>query len=69
MIYGCFLCVQTCVVRAWNPTKPLLFCPAMNTAMWSHQLTSCHRDKLLGLGYVEIPPVTKMLACGDEGWF
>jgi hypothetical protein len=64
-----FLCVQTCVVRAWDPIKPLLFCPAMNTAMWSHQLTSRHRDQLLGLGYVEVPPVTKMLACGDEGWF
>ena len=60
-------CVQTCVVRAWDPAKPLLFCPAMNTAMWTHQLTGRHRQQLLELGYAEVPPVAKMLACGDEG--
>ncbi|XP_035299623.1 phosphopantothenoylcysteine decarboxylase isoform X5 [Cricetulus griseus] len=30
----------TCVIRAWDLSKPLLFCPAMNTAMWEHPLTA-----------------------------
>ncbi|XP_041650553.1 phosphopantothenoylcysteine decarboxylase isoform X2 [Cheilinus undulatus] len=30
----------TCVVRAWDTSRPLLFCPAMNTAMWQHPVTA-----------------------------
>ncbi|XP_014696871.1 phosphopantothenoylcysteine decarboxylase isoform X4 [Equus asinus] len=30
----------TCVIRAWDRSKPLLFCPAMNTAMWEHPITA-----------------------------
>ncbi|XP_024859501.1 phosphopantothenoylcysteine decarboxylase isoform X2 [Kryptolebias marmoratus] len=30
----------TCVVRAWDVSRPLLFCPAMNTAMWQHPITA-----------------------------
>ncbi|XP_068459484.1 phosphopantothenoylcysteine decarboxylase isoform X2 [Clinocottus analis] len=30
----------TCVVRAWDTSRPLLFCPAMNTAMWKHPITA-----------------------------
>ncbi|XP_060931891.1 phosphopantothenoylcysteine decarboxylase isoform X3 [Limanda limanda] len=30
----------TCVVRAWDTTRPLLFCTAMNTAMWQHPITA-----------------------------
>lgn len=31
----------TCVMRAWDmqDKKPLLICPAMNTAMWNHPIT------------------------------
>lgn len=32
--------ILTCVARAWDPTKPLLFCPAMNTMMWKHPVTA-----------------------------
>lgn len=32
--------ILTCVARAWDPTKPLLFCPAMNTKMWEHPVTA-----------------------------
>ncbi|XP_072291930.1 phosphopantothenoylcysteine decarboxylase isoform X2 [Eucyclogobius newberryi] len=32
----------TCVVRAWDMSRPLLFCPAMNTAMWNHPITAEH---------------------------
>ncbi|KAM9061026.1 phosphopantothenoylcysteine decarboxylase isoform X3 [Sarcophilus harrisii] len=57
----------TSVIRAWDRTKPLLFCPAMNTAMWEHPVTAQHMEQLKGFGYIEIPCVAKKLACGDEG--
>ncbi|XP_074153069.1 phosphopantothenoylcysteine decarboxylase isoform X2 [Sminthopsis crassicaudata] len=57
----------TSVIRAWDRTKPLLFCPAMNTAMWEHPVTAQHVEQLKGFGYIEIPCVAKKLACGDEG--
>ncbi|XP_033922231.1 phosphopantothenoylcysteine decarboxylase isoform X2 [Melopsittacus undulatus] len=57
----------TCVIRAWDLSKPLLFCPAMNTAMWEHPITAQHVEQLKGFGYTEIPCVVKKLVCGDEG--
>ncbi|XP_072868425.1 phosphopantothenoylcysteine decarboxylase isoform X3 [Chlorocebus sabaeus] len=56
----------TCVIRAWDRSKPLLFCPAMNTAMWEHPITAQQVDQLKAFGYVEIPCVAKKLVCGDE---
>lgn len=57
----------TCVVRAWDTGRPLLFCPAMNTAMWQHPITAQQVSRLVGFGYVEIPCIAKKLVCGDEG--
>ncbi|XP_041574423.2 phosphopantothenoylcysteine decarboxylase isoform X2 [Taeniopygia guttata] len=57
----------TCVIRAWDLSKPLLFCPAMNTAMWEHPITAHQVEQLKGFGYTEIPCVVKKLVCGDEG--
>ncbi|KAK2842319.1 hypothetical protein Q5P01_012519 [Channa striata] len=57
----------TCVVRAWDTARPLLFCPAMNTAMWQHPITAQQVSRLKEFGYVEIPCITKKLVCGDEG--
>ncbi|KAK1157912.1 phosphopantothenoylcysteine decarboxylase-like isoform X1 [Acipenser oxyrinchus oxyrinchus] len=57
----------TCVVRAWDLKRPLLFCPAMNTAMWKHPLTGMQIDILKGFGYREVPCIAKKLVCGDEG--
>lgn len=62
-----WLLPQTCVIRAWDLSKPLLFCPAMNTAMWEHPITARHVEQLKGFGYTEIPCVVKKLVCGDEG--
>lgn len=59
--------LQTCVIRAWDRRKPLLFCPAMNTAMWEHPITSQQVDQLKAFGYTEIPCVVKKLVCGDQG--
>ncbi|XP_042079505.1 phosphopantothenoylcysteine decarboxylase isoform X2 [Haplochromis burtoni] len=58
---------ETCVVRAWDISRPLLFCPAMNTAMWLHPITAQQVSRLKEFGYVEIPCVAKKLVCGDEG--
>ncbi|XP_056272643.1 phosphopantothenoylcysteine decarboxylase [Pseudoliparis swirei] len=57
----------TCVVRAWDTSRPLLFCPAMNTAMWKHPITAQQVSRLTEFGYVEIPCISKKLVCGDEG--
>ncbi|KAG7522303.1 phosphopantothenoylcysteine decarboxylase [Solea senegalensis] len=57
----------TCVVRAWDISRPLLFCPAMNTAMWQHPITAQQVSRLKEYGYVEIPCISKKLVCGDEG--
>ncbi|KAM4554176.1 phosphopantothenoylcysteine decarboxylase [Fundulus diaphanus] len=57
----------TCVVRAWDTSRPLLFSPAMNTAMWLHPITALQISRLKEFGYVEIPCIAKKLVCGDEG--
>jgi len=57
----------TCTIRAWDVKKPLLFCPAMNTFMWEHPITSEHISRLVSMGYTQVPPIRKTLACGDTG--
>ena len=57
----------TCVVRAWDVKRPLLFAPAMNTLMWDHPLTDRHVEQLTSFGYTYIPVVEKTLMCGDKG--
>ncbi|KAJ0176424.1 hypothetical protein K1T71_007603 [Dendrolimus kikuchii] len=57
----------TCVTRAWDFSKPLLFCPAMNTKMWHHPVTARHIATLKEWGHTEIPPIKKLLICGDTG--
>jgi phosphopantothenoylcysteine decarboxylase len=32
----------TCVWRAWEPARPVVLAPAMNTLMWEHRLTGRH---------------------------
>uniref|UniRef100_A0A803XTY2 Phosphopantothenoylcysteine decarboxylase n=1 Tax=Meleagris gallopavo TaxID=9103 RepID=A0A803XTY2_MELGA len=67
LISGLLEIPGTCVIRAWDLHKPLLFCPAMNTAMWEHPITAQQVEQLKGFGYIEIPCVVKKLVCGDEG--
>jgi len=57
----------TCVARAWDFSKPLILCPAMNTMMWDHPLTSPQLQTLATMGCHIIEPVSKTLACGDTG--
>jgi len=37
----------TCVVRAWEASRPILLAPAMNTLMWEHPLTRRHLQSLM----------------------
>ncbi|XP_025026223.1 phosphopantothenoylcysteine decarboxylase isoform X3 [Python bivittatus] len=57
----------TCVIRAWDLSKPLFFCPAMNTFMWEHPITARQVEQLKEFGYIEVPCTVKKLVCGDEG--
>lgn len=59
--------ILTCVARAWYPTKPKIYAPAMNTYMWNNPQTQKHIESLQELGYIKIDPITKLLACGDYG--
>jgi phosphopantothenoylcysteine decarboxylase len=36
----------TCVYRAWDPARPVVLAPAMNTFMWEHPLTARHLRQL-----------------------
>src|SRR5437870_2369654 len=36
----------TCVYRAWDPARPVILAPAMNTLMWEHRLTGRHLRQL-----------------------
>jgi phosphopantothenoylcysteine decarboxylase len=40
----------TCVWRAWDPERPAVLAPAMNTLMWQHPLTARHFRLLASLG-------------------
>eukprot|EP00887_Chlorella_sp_A99_P004817 scaffold4.g4817.t1 len=55
----------TCVVRAWDFSKPLLVAPAMNTYMWESPFTAEHLAACARLGVRVVPPIAKRLACGD----
>lgn len=58
----------TSVARAWPlHERPMLLAPAMNTKMWDHPVTKGQLAVLEGMGARVIPPVSKLLACGDVG--
>lgn len=57
----------TSVIRAWDWTKPMLLCPAMNTLMWGNPPTLDQIKKLKEWGAIIIEPVEKKLACQDVG--
>lgn len=57
----------TCLVRAWDWSKPMILCPAMNTAMWENDPTAKQLLEMSHRGAVIVYPVSKKLACGDIG--
>eukprot|EP00930_Biecheleria_cincta_P099659 TRINITY_DN91270_c0_g1_i1.p1 TRINITY_DN91270_c0_g1~~TRINITY_DN91270_c0_g1_i1.p1 ORF type:complete len:315 (+),score=48.84 TRINITY_DN91270_c0_g1_i1:50-946(+) len=59
--------LATCLLRAWDPEKPLIIAPSMNTVMWEHPTTAEHLCMLESRGCQILPPASKRLACGDVG--
>jgi len=59
----------TSVLRAWERRKPIFLAPAMNTEMWCHPITKEHLSKLKEWypHLTVFEPVSKILACRDEG--
>ncbi|KAL6997048.1 Phosphopantothenoylcysteine decarboxylase [Sarracenia purpurea var. burkii] len=49
----------TCIVRAWDYTKPLFIAPAMNTFMWNNPFTERHLMSVDELGMSFIPPASR----------
>jgi phosphopantothenoylcysteine decarboxylase/phosphopantothenoylcysteine decarboxylase/phosphopantothenate--cysteine ligase len=50
-----------------RPPKPVIVCPAMNTAMWENSVVQGNIEKLKTLGYIFVEPAEAELACGDTG--
>jgi len=46
----------TCVWRAWDPARPVVLAPAMNTLMWQHPLTAQHLGALASQAGIAAPP-------------
>jgi phosphopantothenoylcysteine decarboxylase/phosphopantothenoylcysteine decarboxylase/phosphopantothenate--cysteine ligase len=57
--------LTTVVMAAQN--KPVVICPAMNTAMYENPITQSNIEKLTRLGYRFVEPKKSRLACGDLG--
>jgi phosphopantothenoylcysteine decarboxylase len=67
--YGLCDNLLTSVMRAFDQSKPVLLCPAMNKHMWCHPTTKRSLDLILSSSpRVEVmEPVEKTLICGDTG--
>jgi len=46
----------TCVWRAWDPARPVILAPAMNTLMWEHPITVRHLSQLAADAGAGSPP-------------
>ena len=60
----------SCVFYAWPSQKPLVIAPAMNTRMWMNFSTQRHLTHLRDNRHLLriVPPISKRLACGTEGY-
>jgi phosphopantothenoylcysteine decarboxylase/phosphopantothenoylcysteine decarboxylase/phosphopantothenate--cysteine ligase len=47
--------------------KPVLICPAMNTAMWKNPILRGNVEKLKASGFFFAGPAEGNLACGERG--
>jgi phosphopantothenoylcysteine decarboxylase len=45
----------TCVWRAWEPSRPVVLAPAMNTLMWQHPATARHLRQIAA-DFAAAPP-------------
>ncbi|MDV5975970.1 UNVERIFIED_CONTAM: phosphopantothenoylcysteine decarboxylase [Streptococcus canis] len=65
--YGFADNIVTSVALALPLTTPKLIAPAMNTKMYQNPITKKNIKHLSTAGFIEIPPKTSLLACGDTG--
>lgn len=65
--YGVCDNLLTSVALAWEPYKPMLIAPAMNTVMWENPKTEANVKALCRGKRILIKPQVKMLACGHMG--
>lgn len=65
--YGIADDMLSTVVMAVNKDKPIIICPAMNTAMYENIIVQNNIKKLQEYGYMFIEPKSSLLACGDLG--
>lgn len=47
--------------------KPIILCPAMNSAMYNNPIVQANISKLKTYGYLIVEPKESLLACGDIG--
>jgi phosphopantothenoylcysteine decarboxylase/phosphopantothenoylcysteine decarboxylase/phosphopantothenate--cysteine ligase len=59
--------LTTVTMAAAGGGKPVLICPAMNTAMYENPIVRANIEKLASLGYRFAEPRESVLACGDLG--
>ncbi|KAL2508033.1 Phosphopantothenoylcysteine decarboxylase [Forsythia ovata] len=57
----------TCIMRAWDYSKPIFVAPDMNPFMWNNSFTEQHLMVIDELGAALIPPEKKTLPSGDYG--
>lgn len=57
--------LTTVAMAAWE--KPIILCPAMNTAMYQNPIQQANLQKLKDFGYSVVEPKEALLACGDQG--
>jgi phosphopantothenoylcysteine decarboxylase/phosphopantothenoylcysteine decarboxylase/phosphopantothenate--cysteine ligase len=59
--------LTTVTMAAAGYGKPILICPAMNTAMYENPIVQDNINKLTSLGDHFVAPRESVLACGDLG--
>lgn len=52
---------------ATDDKTPILFCPAMNNAMWDNPATQDNINTLISRGIHVLPPEEGLMACGETG--
>ncbi|KAJ1426800.1 Flavoprotein [Sesbania bispinosa] len=55
----------TCIVRAWDYSKPFFVAPSMNTLMWKNPFTERQCMCIDELGISLIPPVSRKSGSGE----
>lgn len=68
MVYGICDNLLLSVYNAFDATcRPVIIAPAMNTFMWNSVQNQRNIRSLKDRGVIVIDPISKKLACGDEG--